>query len=131
MRIRNMTLAAAAAAATVSVLAGTATAAPADLNAPYARAAAKVAADGTLLATKNVSSVARVSGKPAGFYCVAVSDPTVDLGNAAVVATANNFRAMITAIPNSNCNGQTNTITVVTSNYNNESTDVPFTVAVL
>lgn len=38
---------------------------------------------------------------------------------------------MITAIPNSNCNGKTRTITVVTSNYNNDAADVPFTVAVL
>ncbi|MFB4427007.1 hypothetical protein C5F59_038765 [Streptomyces sp. QL37] len=45
--------------------------------------------------------------------------------------TVNNQRAMITAIPNSNCNGLTCTITVVTSNYNNDVVDVPFTVAVL
>ncbi|AYV32322.1 hypothetical protein EES41_36805 (plasmid) [Streptomyces sp. ADI95-16] len=130
MRTRIIALVVAAV-ASVSVVAGTASAAPADLNAPYARAAARVAANGTLLATKNVASVERFNGQPTGYYCVRVSDATIDLRNAAVVATVNNFRAMITAIPNSNCNGQTRTITVVTSNYNNDLADVPFTVAVL
>ncbi|MGW7064773.1 hypothetical protein ACWGHM_40650 [Streptomyces sp. NPDC054904] len=130
MRTRILTLAAAAM-TSVLALSGTASAAPANLNAPYARAAAKVAGDGTLLATKNVASAARQNGHAAGYYCVQVSDPTVDLRDAAVVATVNNFRAMITAIPNSNCNGLTRTITVVTSDYNNNLRDVPFTVAVL
>ncbi|MFC9650666.1 MULTISPECIES: hypothetical protein [unclassified Streptomyces] len=60
-----------------------------------------------------------------------MSDPTINLANAAVVATVNNNRSMITAIPNSNCNGKSRTITIVTSNYNNDAADVPFTVAVL
>ncbi|MGW6718050.1 hypothetical protein [Streptomyces sp. NPDC054995] len=130
MRTRVLALAAAAM-ASVTVLSGTATAAPADLNAPYARAAAKVSADGTLLAQKNVASAARQNGQAAGYYCVQVSDPTVNLRDAAVVATVNNYRAMITAIPNSNCNGLTRTITVVTTDANNNLRDVPFTVAVL
>lgn len=130
MRTRVLALAAAVM-ASVTVLSGTAAAAPTELNAPYARAAAKVAADGTLLAKKNVASAARLNGRPAGYYCVQVSDPTVNLRDAAVLATVNNQRAMITAIPNSNCNGLTRTITVVTSNYNNDEADVPFTVAVL
>ncbi|MEU3904042.1 hypothetical protein AB0F20_09505 [Streptomyces goshikiensis] len=131
MRTRFLALAAAAAMASVPVLTATASAAPLDLNAPYARAAAKVGADGTLLATKHVSSSERLNGRPAGYYCVAVSDPTIDLRTAAVLATVNNQRSMITAIPNSNCNGKTRTITIVTSNYNNDAADVPFTVAVL
>ncbi|MFJ5114413.1 hypothetical protein ACIQAD_27655 [Streptomyces sp. NPDC088551] len=130
MRTRILALVAAAV-ASVPALAANASAAPTDLNAPYARAAAKVSADGTLLSTKNVSSAERLNGRPSGYYCVAVSDPTVDLRNAAVVATVNNNRSMITAIPNSNCNGKTRTITIVTSNYNNDAADVPFTVAVL
>ncbi|MFJ6574229.1 hypothetical protein ACIQNU_43245 [Streptomyces sp. NPDC091292] len=130
MRIRALALVAATV-VSVPALAGTASAAPENLNAPYARAAAKVAGNGTLLATKNVASAARLDGRPAGDYCVQVSDPTVDLRDAAVVATVNNFRAMITAIPNSNCNGLTRTIRVVTTNYNNDPVDVPFTVAVL
>ncbi|MEE4495085.1 hypothetical protein [Streptomyces sp. BE230] len=130
MRTRILALVAAAV-ASVPVLAATASAAPADLNAPYARAAAKVGGDGTLLAAKNVSSAERLAGRPAGYYCVAVSDPTIDLRDAAVVATVNNNRSMITAIPNSNCNGKTRTITVVTANYHNDPADVPFTVAVL
>ncbi|MFD9454140.1 hypothetical protein ACFWBC_13740 [Streptomyces sp. NPDC059985] len=130
MRTRILALTAAAV-VSVPVLTATASAAPRDLNAPYARAAARVGADGTLLATKNVSSVARFNGQPVGYYCVAVSDPTINLRDAAVLATVNNYRAMITAIPNSNCNGQTRTITIVTSNHNNDLADVPFTVAVL
>ncbi|MGX1274920.1 hypothetical protein [Streptomyces phaeoluteigriseus] len=130
MRTRILALVTAAV-ASMTVLAGTASAAPADLNAPYARAAAKVAGDGTLLAAKNVVSAERFNGRPTGYYCVAVSDPTIDLRNAAVLATVNNYRAMITAIPNSNCNGRTNTITVVTTDYTNDFRDVPFTVAVL
>ncbi|KQX65504.1 hypothetical protein [Streptomyces sp. Root1310] len=123
MRTRLLTLVTAAV-ASMTVLAGTASAAPADFNAPYARAAAKVGADGTLLATKNVASSERFNGQPAGYYCVRVSDPTMDLRNAAVLAT-------ITTIPNSNCNGYTRTITVVTTDYNNNLSDFPFTVAVL
>ncbi|MGW7064798.1 hypothetical protein ACWGHM_40785 [Streptomyces sp. NPDC054904] len=130
MRTRVLVLCAAVM-ASVTALSGTASAAPVALNAPYARAAAKVGADGTLLATKNVASSARQNGHAAGYYCVQVSDPTVNLRDAAVVATVNNYRAMITAIPNSNCNGLTRTITVVTSDYNNNLRDVPFTVAVL
>ncbi|MFY0516125.1 hypothetical protein ACOMD4_37930 [Streptomyces anulatus] len=130
MRTRVLALAAAAM-ASVTVLSGTATAAPADMNAPYARAAAKVAADGTLLAQKNVASAARLNGRPAGYYCVQVSDPTVNLRDAAVLATVNNQRAMITAIPGTSCNGLSRTITVVTSNFENDAVDVPFTVAVL
>ncbi|MFI8008391.1 hypothetical protein [Streptomyces sp. NPDC086010] len=90
-----------------------------------------LSADGTLLATKNVSSSERLNGRSAGYYCIAVSDPAIDLRTAAVVATVNNQRSMITAIPNSNCNCKTRTITIVTSNYNNDAADVPFTVAVL
>ncbi|MGA5193125.1 hypothetical protein [Streptomyces exfoliatus] len=130
MRTRIPALATAAL-SSVLVLSGTATAAPLDMNAPYARAAARVSADGTLLATKNIASAARFNGQPAGYYCVQVSDPTIDLRNAAVLATVNNMRAMITAIPNSSCNGQNRTITIVTTNHSNTPADVPFTVAVL
>ncbi|MFD5422633.1 hypothetical protein ACFWJT_32040 [Streptomyces sp. NPDC127069] len=117
-----------AGAASVSVLSGVAVAA--DLNAPYARAAAKVAADGTLLEGKNVASVTRAG---AGTYCVKVSDAAIDLASAAVVATLNNNRGEITAIgaPHGYCGNATDTITVVTSNSAGTGTDRPFTVAVL
>ncbi|MFF3216941.1 hypothetical protein ACFYYB_40750 [Streptomyces sp. NPDC002886] len=130
MRTRILALTAAAL-VSVPVLAANAWAAPTDLNAPYARAAARVGGDATLLATKNVSSAARVNGRPVGYYCVAVSDATVNLSDAAVLATVNNNRAMITAIPNSSCNGQSRTITIVTTDHANAPVDVPFTVAVL
>ncbi|MFD5327967.1 hypothetical protein [Streptomyces sp. NPDC127092] len=122
-----------AAVVSVPVLAGAAAADPVALNAPYARAAAKVGQDRTLLAAKNVSSSARSSSLPSGTYCVKVSDPTIDLPNAAVLATVNNRRAMITAIvqPHSYCGNEADTITIVTTDSNNNPVDVPFTVAVL
>ncbi|QLH24219.1 hypothetical protein [Streptomyces sp. Rer75] len=107
-----------------------------DMDAPYARAAAKVASDGTVLASKNVASVTRGTGtSAAGVYCVQVSDPNVsdDLDDAAIVATLNNYRGEITAIgaPHGYCGNATDTITVVTSNSSGTPADRPFTVAVL
>lgn len=123
-----------AALVSVPVLAGTAVAAPADMYAPYARAAAKVAGDSTLLAAKNVSSATRSTVNTArGVYCVKVSDPDIELKDAAVLATINNNRAMITAIgdPHSWCRNDPNTITVVLTDSAGAAIDAPFTVAVL
>ncbi|WP_167543257.1 hypothetical protein [Streptomyces violaceusniger] len=119
---------------TLTALSGSASAD--GMDAPYARAAAKVAQDATVLASKNVASVTRGSGTTAaGVYCVKVSDPNVveDLADAAIVATLNNFRGEITAIgaPHAYCGRATDAITVVTSNSSGEPADRPFTVAVL
>ncbi|MFJ6010728.1 hypothetical protein [Streptomyces sp. NPDC092952] len=116
--------------ASLTVLSGTASAA--DIDAPYARAAAKVSADAGLLGTKNVQSVARGTG--VGTYCVKVESRAVsDLSNAAILATLNNFRGEITAIgaPHAYCGNAANTITVVTSDSAGKAADRPFTVAVL
>ncbi|MFD7501655.1 hypothetical protein [Streptomyces sp. NPDC059850] len=118
----------------VTALSGSASAD--DMDAPYARAAAKVAQDGTVLASKNVASVTRGTGtSAAGVYCVRVSDPNVidDLADAAVVATVNDFRGEITAIgaPHGYCGRATDTITIVTGDSAGRVVDRPFTVAVL
>ncbi|MGW7018129.1 hypothetical protein ACWGGS_02010 [Streptomyces decoyicus] len=112
--------------------AGVATAAPADMNAPYARAAAKVSQDSSLLSAKNVRAVTRAAVNGAGYYCVYVSDPKIDLADAAITATISNSRGMITAIgaPHGYCGGSTDAITVVTSNIHGAPADLPFTVVV-
>ncbi|MFI6288005.1 hypothetical protein ACIBCM_25205 [Streptomyces sp. NPDC051018] len=117
----------------LTVLSGTATAA--DIDAPYARAAAKVSADATLLDTRNVDSVTRGTGTTArGVYCVNVNRRAVaDLSTAAIVATLSNFRGEITAIgaPHAYCGNSAGAITVVTSDSSGTPADRPFTVAVL
>ncbi|MFF3216939.1 hypothetical protein ACFYYB_40740 [Streptomyces sp. NPDC002886] len=67
----------------------------------------------------------RSEGRRAG-----ISFPTVNLRDAAVLATVNNSQTMITTITNTNDNGQTRTITIVTTSHANDPVDVPFTVAV-
>lgn len=111
------------------------TAAAGDIDAPYTRAAAKVAADATLLDTKNVESVTRGTGTTAkGVYCVKVAPRAVpDPSTAAVLATLSNFRGEITAIgaPHAYCGNRRDTVTVVTSDDAGNPADRPFTVAVL
>ncbi|MEU3827977.1 hypothetical protein GT045_02235 [Streptomyces sp. SID486] len=117
----------------LAVLSGTAAAAG-NLDAPYARAAAKVSGTASLLGSKNVDAVTRGTGtNQAGVYCVKVSDSNIDLSSAAIVATLNNSRGEITAIggPHGYCGNATDTITVVTSDSEGRSADRPFTVAVL
>ncbi|WP_433887787.1 hypothetical protein [Streptomyces sp. CA-111067] len=128
-------LALALGAASVPALAVTASAAPTDLYAPHAQAAAKVRAAANvapvLVAAKNIESVTR--GTSAGSYCVKVSDPDIDLTNSAVVATMSQNRAMITAIPDPHpwCRNDPMTITVVITDSAGAALDAPFTVAVL
>lgn len=115
----------------VPVLAGTATAAPENLNAPYARAAAKLSANGELRAGKNIESSKRVAK---GRYCVKVSDPSIDLENAAIVASGNGSIAgpgfNVYGKPLDICGNEPNTITVIVYSGTTEA-DAPFTVAVL
>ncbi|MCX5434829.1 hypothetical protein OHU11_42400 (plasmid) [Streptomyces sp. NBC_00257] len=116
----------------LAVLSGTAAAA--GMDAPYARAAAKVSSNASLLGSKNVGSVTRGTGtSQAGVYCVKVSDSNINLASAAIVATLNNSRGEITAIgqPHGYCGNATDTITIVTSDSSGNSADRPFTVAVL
>ncbi|MER7397543.1 hypothetical protein ABT381_18765 [Streptomyces sp. NPDC000151] len=121
----------AAALISLPALAGTAAAAPPEMYAPHAQAAAQVAANGTLLAAKNVSSSWLV-GK-AG-YCVVVSDPDVTLNDAVVVGTTNDgqgtYSIDVRREPTSTCGNRKNAITVFTA-YGTTANPVKFTVAVL
>lgn len=122
-----------AALVSVPVLAGTAVAAPVDMYAPYARAAAKVAADGTLLAAKNVASVTKPANTT-GRYCVKVSDPDIDdLKDAAIQATSNSAWGTLIVFgqPTATCGNAANTITVWSADRNGTGwTDTAFTVTV-
>ncbi|MGW7198908.1 hypothetical protein [Streptomyces chryseus] len=122
-----------AAVALVPALAGAAAAA--DLYAPHARAAAKVSSTGVLLAEKNVSSVTRSTAQVnnTGVFCVKVSDPDIVVKDAAIVATVNNNRAMITAYGGAHgwCTNDPDTITIVLTDSAGAAVDAPFTVAVL
>ncbi|WP_327709774.1 hypothetical protein OG912_15035 [Streptomyces sp. NBC_00464] len=120
----------AAALVSVPLLAGTAAADPIDLYAPHARAAAKVATNGTLLAQKNVSESWRTA---AGQYCVRVSDPDIDdLKDAAVHVTSNSNWAtfIVQAPPNTRCGGDPNTVSVLSINTANTYADTAFTLTV-
>ncbi|NBE53055.1 hypothetical protein [Streptomyces boluensis] len=131
-RYRRSTLALTAALATLPALSGTATAdEPVDLDVAHVRAAAKVAADGTLLATRNVDSSYRAYQ---GAYCVKISDPRIDLSNAVITATATKIYARMlsaTGEPTQDCGYATDTVTVHTIYENAVLHDAPFTVAVL
>lgn len=119
-----------AALVSVPALASTAVAAPVDMYAPYARAAAKVAGNGTLLAQKNVAESKRVA---TGQYCVKVSDPDIDdLKDAAIHVTSNSNWAtfIVTATPTTACGSDPNTIYVRSIGTNNGWADTAFTVTV-
>ncbi|WP_159103669.1 hypothetical protein [Streptomyces anulatus] len=118
----------------MAVLSGTALAD--DIDAPYARAAAKVSANGTLQDSKNVEAVTRATGTgvtPQGVFCVRVSRRAVpDLPTAAIVGSLQQ-RGQLAFIgtPHQFCGNAAATITVITSADNGTNTDRPFTVAVL
>ncbi|MEU9204281.1 hypothetical protein [Streptomyces sp. NPDC048332] len=119
-----------AALVSVPLLAGTSVAAPIDMYAPYARAAAKVAANGTLLAQKNVGESRKVA---TGQYCVKVSDPDIDdLKDAAVHVTSNSGWAtfIVQAPPTTRCGSDPNTISVLAINTANAYGDTAFTLTV-
>ncbi|MEU0991715.1 hypothetical protein [Streptomyces sp. NPDC005953] len=104
-------------------------AAAADLDAPNARAAAKVSAAGTLLSGKNVVSSQRVAK---GRYCVKVNS-TVSLRNAVVLATPNSGRQTtidVRRAPTGTCGFDARSITVYTYNAGYYA-NTWFTVAVL
>ncbi|WP_327303678.1 hypothetical protein OG264_38570 (plasmid) [Streptomyces xanthophaeus] len=121
-----------AALVSVPVLAGTSVAAPIDMYAPYARAAAKVAANGTLLAQKNIDE-AGTRKVATGQYCVKVSDPDIDdLKDAAVHVTSNSNWAtfIVVATPVTVCGSDPNTIYVRSINTADTWADTAFTLTV-
>ncbi|MFF2026929.1 hypothetical protein ACFVW2_34730 [Streptomyces sp. NPDC058171] len=125
---RRMSLAVAVGAVALLPLTAT-SAAAADLDAPNARAAAKVSADGTLVSGKNVVSSQRVAK---GRYCVKVNS-SVPLRNAVVLATPNSGRQTtldVRRAPTGTCGFDTSSITVYTYNAGYYA-NTWFTVAVL
>jgi hypothetical protein len=131
-RSTGVLVAAAAALAAMPVLAGTAAAAPAQLYAPYARAAAQVDANGNLTAQKNVSSSRRVGTQST--YCIVVSDPDITLKDAVVMGTVNagvgTYSIDVRNYPTSACGNAADTITAYTA-YGTAANPVAFTLAVL
>ncbi|MEU7010658.1 hypothetical protein [Streptomyces sp. NPDC046332] len=119
-----------AALVSVPLLAGTAVAEPIDMYAPYARAAAKVAANGELLAQKNVAESRKVAN---GQYCVKVSDPDIDdLKDAAVHVTSNSNWAtfIVHPQPSALCGNAPNTVAVHAIDAANALADTAFTLTV-
>jgi len=111
-----------------------ATAASADASpaiAPYAQAAAKVGADGTLQLTKGFDSVT----KPAtGRYCLHVSDGTINLDQAIINATLTGDGAgagiRVYPGPTKSCGNAARTIQVAILDTNKALFDQGFFVAV-
>ncbi|MFF0447623.1 hypothetical protein ACFYT4_14660 [Streptomyces sp. NPDC004609] len=100
-----------------------------DLDAPYARAAAKVSAAGLLTSGKNVESAQRVG---TGRYCVRVNSG-VPLRNSVIMGTPNSGTQStldVRRAPTPVCNNDARSITVFTYNAG-VLTDTWFTVAVL
>lgn len=119
-----------AALVSVPLLAGTSVAAPIDMYAPYARAAAKVAANGELLAQKNVAESRKIA---TGSYCVKVSDPDIDdLKDAAVHVTSNSNWAtfIVHPQPTTRCGNDPNTVSVLSVGLANTYEDTAFTLTV-
>ncbi|MGW7029085.1 hypothetical protein ACWGFX_18090 [Streptomyces xanthophaeus] len=115
----------------VPVLAGAASAV--DMDAPYARAAAKVAANGTLVVGKNIESVRRAQ---AGIYCVkiAAAAKVANLREAAILATSNGDTVLLRTVGNpiALCGNAADTVAVYSNKIDTGAwTDSAFTVAVL
>ncbi|GAA2245354.1 hypothetical protein GCM10010232_35480 [Streptomyces amakusaensis] len=127
--MRRRTSLAIAVGAAISLPLTVTSATAADLDAPNARAAAKVSAAGTLVSGKNVVSSQRVAK---GRYCVRVNS-TVSLRNAVVLATPNSGRQTtldVRRAPTGTCGFDASSITVYTYNAGYYA-DTWFTVAVL
>lgn len=101
-----------------------------DSDAPYARAAARIAANGTIIHSKNVVTVSRPY---IGRYCIRVAD-NINLNNAVAYATSESSYgvAKVTTSPTTDCSNAPNTLTVMsTYEYNNTWADYPFMVTVV
>ncbi|QXJ21710.1 hypothetical protein AGRA3207_002591 [Actinomadura graeca] len=122
LRFTTKLLATAAAAATAVTL--PAGAALADSDAPYARAAASVRANGTLEHGKNIVSSYKAG---TGSYCVQVGSD-IKLGNAVVLATPGSSRAILGVVagPTGTCHSRTDTVTVYSWAYNAAMLDTSF-----
>ncbi|MFE9045912.1 hypothetical protein ACFY9F_33245 [Streptomyces sp. NPDC012421] len=111
------------------VLAAPAHAAPEPSFAPHTQAAAKVAANGTLLKQKNVVSSSKFQ---TGGYCVKVGPDVVDLADSIVTASGGPAGGSVHAYetPTAACGNATDTILVYVRNLNGAAIDDGFTVVV-
>ncbi|MFE4357450.1 MULTISPECIES: hypothetical protein [unclassified Kitasatospora] len=114
-----------------SVFVSSAVAAPAEIVAPNARAAAQVSARGELERQKNVVDSFETPNQ--GVYCVIV-DPAagIDLSTALILANGGPTTTGVSAsgLPTSSCNNRRDAITVVTLD-NGRPVVGSFTIAVL
>ncbi|WP_187414112.1 hypothetical protein [Nonomuraea sp. PA05] len=116
--LRTLATLALAATAATSV----ATPATAETDAPYARAAASVAADGNLIHGKNIVSTRRTA---TGRYCVQVDD-RINLSNAVIHVTVHGSRIGSAVTPSPNCGNAADTIAVSIVTYQGNSGDTGF-----
>lgn len=116
------------AATVVGLLSTPGVAAAQELDAPYARAAAVVNADGSLVRSKGVISVTRVS---TGAYCVLLEDARIDANDTAPIATARAGATwtVIIRTPADECPNTTRYVEVV-GHYQGSRANVPFVVVV-
>ncbi|OII61882.1 hypothetical protein BJP40_30015 [Streptomyces sp. CC53] len=117
------------AAAAAVALAAPAHAAPEPSFAPHTQAAAKVAADGTLLKQKNVVSSSKFQ---TGGYCVKVGPDAVDLADSIVQVSGGPAGGSTHAYetPTAACGNAADTILVYVRNLNGAAIDAGFTVTV-
>ncbi|MGW6535467.1 hypothetical protein ACWGBV_01630 [Streptomyces sp. NPDC055051] len=110
-------------------LAPPAQAAPEPSFAPHTQAAAKVAANGTLLKQKNVVSSSKFQ---TGGYCVKVGPDSIDLADSIVHVTGGPAGGSVHAYetPTSQCGNATDTILVYVRNLNGAAIDDGFTLTV-
>ncbi|MEV0263879.1 hypothetical protein AB0I49_21410 [Streptomyces sp. NPDC050617] len=129
MRKRLSATVAVLAAALLAAGSGSAVAAdPPKADAPYAQAAASVAANGSLLLAKNVDEVTNPS---AGRYCVHISDPDIDLARSIPTGTLNGYEARGGAVrvftkPVGVCNSDPHTAYVSVFNKDGDFTNAAF-----
>ncbi|GAA2992277.1 hypothetical protein [Actinokineospora diospyrosa] len=127
---RKILVAGSMAVAVVALTAGTAIAAiPDNVDAPYARAAVMVKADGTVLKAKGVDSVVR---KDAGKYCVTFTDSRLVPGEVIPTTTALTWDRFVTvpAIPSSICDRDPRVFAVGTSDNTKAWADSGFTLVI-
>lgn len=116
------------AAVAVVTATGVAYAAPDTMDAPYAQAAARINANGSILASKGIDTVTRPQ---AGTYCVTFTK-NLDLPHSAPQATVVGDYGTVTLRMDANslCNNQENTLTVLTRNTNSVRDNIAFTLAI-
>ncbi|MGW7312313.1 hypothetical protein [Streptomyces sp. NPDC054865] len=123
-----------AALVSVPALASTAVAVDDTMYAPYAQAAARISAGGTILASKGIDRVDRptVTSQRTGTYCIKFTDPDLDLTETAPQVTVESTLGVATMVttPHSFCGNAAKTLTVFTRN-NTDGTRADHGISVL